>query len=148
MKPQQALAIGGLFSILIGLLHGAMIFAGPEAYIYFGAGKEMADGDAAGSILPDLLTLFIAVVFVGFGWYAFSGIGRVRRLPALKGVLIFIASIFLLRGLGVLFDVFSFFSTSDYPFRNIIFSLVSLVTGIFYGLGVYGLYFATHTKKP
>jgi putative oxidoreductase len=148
MKHQKYLTLAGVMSSLIGLLHLVIIFSGPDAYLYFGAGKEMADGDAAGSIIPDLVTLGVAVVFFVFAAYAFSGAGLIRPLFGLKKILIIISLIFLLRGLVVMADLAVYLTTPGYPFRNIVFSVVSLVTGIFYFLGFIYLRIATKQKRP
>src|SRR5687767_2094245 len=142
--------IAGLASLAIALLHIAIIFAGPGAYLFFGAGREMADADAAGSWIPDLLTLSVAVVFLVFALYGFSGAGMIRRLPLLKTGLIVIASVYTLRGLGILGDLMNYFQLDHYPFRNIIFSSFALLTGINYTAGIIkGFpYLSVQIKKP
>lgn len=142
--------IAGMLSLSISLLHVAIIFAGPDAYIFFGAGKEMADADASGSWIPDILTLAVACAFLVSALYAFSGAGLIRRLPLLKVVLIVIAIVYILRGLGVLGDLMNYFQLGHYPFRNIVFSTVALLTGIVYATGIIkGFpYLSVQTKKP
>lgn len=130
MSYTRYFIFAGLSSLAIGLLHIAIIFAGPDAYLFFGAGQEMADADASGSWVPDLFTLVVAVVFFVFALYAFSGAGIIRRLPLLKTGLIVIACVYTLRGLGILGDLMNYFQLGNYPFRNFIFSSVALLTGI------------------
>ena len=96
----------------------------------------MADMAAAGQAWPAVLTSFITLAFAVWGLYAFSGAGLIRRLPFLRLGLVLIASIFILRGLGVLPQLY-WLLTSSRPVevRHIVFSLVSLTVGVFYALG-------------
>jgi len=124
------LKIGGFFSILIGVLHIAIIFIGAPAYRYFGAGEQMANLAESGSILPAVVTFFIAVTFAVFGIYAFSGAEALQRLPALFIGLIFINIIYILRGLLVIPQIIQMTEL-----RQIVFSLVSLGIGLTYLIG-------------
>lgn len=141
MQAGNAFKIAGMLSSIVGLLHVVIIFSGPGAYVYFGAGQDMADGDAAGSWVPDLLTFGIALVFFVFAAYAFSAAGVLRALPAAKWVLICIASLFLVRGSVVVVELMGYLNEAVIPFRNLVFSTFSLVTGIFYARGVRQVYF-------
>jgi hypothetical protein len=150
MPYSRYFIVAGMLSLGISLLHIAIIFAAPEAYVFFGAGQEMADADAAGSWTPDLLTLGVAVVFMLFAMYAFSGAGLIRKLPLLKLALIIIAIIYTLRGLVIIPDLMVYFQHSSYPFRNIVFSTVSLFTGLAYTMGIVKGYphLSGQIKKP
>lgn len=150
MTYRRLFIFAGILSVLIGVLHLVIIFADPDAYIFFGAGKEMAEADRSGSWMPDIITFCVALVFLVFGAYAFSGASWIRRLPALKFALLFIASIFTLRGLAVVADLLGYFYTDNYPFRNIIFSMVSLLVGFSYILAIIKGYdhLSPQTKKP
>ena len=127
------LVAGGWLSAAASLLHIGCIIGGEKWYRFFGAGEEIAMAVAAGKMWPHLLTLGIAVVLAIWAAYAFSGAGRMRRLPLLRTGLVVITAIYLLRALlllpalvinpGVLttFDVVS--------------SLIVLVYGLAYALG-------------
>ena len=86
---------------LFAALHIAVIIGGPEWYIFFGAGREMADLARQGSWIPPTVTFFIFAVLALWSLYAFSGAGLIRRLPLLRLGLVVITSIYLLRGLGL-----------------------------------------------
>ena len=130
------LILGGIFSIAIAILHIAIIFAGAPAYRYFGAGEEMAQMASSGSLLPALITLFIAVIFAVWGLYAFAGAGVIRRLPLLHIGLAVIAGIYTLRGIGVIPQIaWMVNSPESVPPQDLIFSLASLLVGIVYGVG-------------
>lgn len=130
------LILGGIFSVAIAILHIAIIFGGAPAYRYFGAGEEMAQTAIAGSVLPALVTFFIAVIFAIWGLYAFSGAGLIRHLPLLPVGLIVIASIYTLRGIGAIPQiVWMIKSPKSVSPQDLIFSLASLLVGIVYFLG-------------
>lgn len=121
------LTIAAALSFGIALLHAAAIFMGPDAYAYLGA-PELGRAEAAGSAVPDLMTAVLVVVFGAFGAYALSGAGRVRRLPLLRVGLAAIGAVFTLRGLAVFMEVAQL-GAGGAP-RMVVFSLVSLITGV------------------
>ncbi|MBI5932778.1 MAG: hypothetical protein HY867_03635 [Chloroflexi bacterium] len=133
--------LGGVFSIAIAILHVAIIFGGAPAYRYFGAGEEMAQMASSGSVLPALATLFIAIIFAVWGLYAFSGAGLIRRLPLLPIGLVIIASIYTLRGIGVIPQiVWMVNSPKSIPPQDLIFSLASLLVGVVYFVGIISIW--------
>lgn len=107
MKPSVAaspgsawLTFGGVLSLLAAaLLHVAVIFGGGDWYRFFGAGEELARAAEQGSPVPALITLAIAAVLATWALYAFSGAGRMARLPLLRTALVAITAIYLGRGL-------------------------------------------------
>lgn len=130
------LILGGVFSTAIAILHIAIIFGGAPAYRYFGAGEEMAQMAIAGSVLPALVTFFIATIFAIWALYAFSGAGLIRHLPLLRIGLVVIAGIYTLRGIGVIPQVaWMINSPKTVPPQDVVFSLVSLIVGIVYFAG-------------
>jgi hypothetical protein len=79
----------------------AAIAVWPAAAAYF---------QAPPSLLNDRVRLFVvggsaALIPVLFGCYALSGAGVIRRLPLLRTVLVAVGSLFLLRGLFIIFTV-------------------------------------------
>jgi putative oxidoreductase len=124
------LAALGNFSI--ALLHVYIIQKGETAYRFFGAGEPMAQAAARGSSLPALVTSGIALVFAVWGLYALEGAGVAFGLPWAVPILWAIASVYGLRGLGVVM-VFV-----KHPQKNflVITSLVSLLLGGLHFLGL------------
>ena len=116
------------------LLHLAIIMGGPDWYLFFGAGEELASMAEQGSWYPGVLTFGIALVLFIWGLYGFSGAGLLRqRLPFLKASLVIISAIYLFRGLALapaylvkpeLIDTFLIWS-----------SLICLVYGAAYAIG-------------
>jgi hypothetical protein len=96
---------GGTFSILVALLHVAIILGGPDWYRFWGAGEQMAKLEENGSLLPDIVTFFLVVIFLIWGLYAYSGAGLVKRLPLLKRLVV-ISSIYTIRGLLLVTFIF------------------------------------------
>ncbi len=131
------LEIAGLSSAFIALLHVVIIFLGAPAYRYFGAGEEMAHLAEQGSPTPTVVTAVLTAVFATWAAYAFSGAGTIGRLPLLRTGLITIGTIYTLRGLLLGPQVVWFLSgyRADVPPRQLVFSLVALVTGLAYLVG-------------
>jgi hypothetical protein len=82
-----------------GLLHIAIIFGGPDWYQFFGAPKALVQMARDGQPRAALSCLAIASVLFACAAYAFSGAGRIRRLPLLSSVLLLIGGGLLLRGI-------------------------------------------------
>lgn len=94
--------VGGWLSVAASLLHIGCIIGGPDWYRFFGAGEEMAQAAARGEWMPAIVTAGIAMVLAIWAAFAFSGAGRIMRLPLLRTGLIVISAIYLLRGLILL----------------------------------------------
>jgi hypothetical protein len=124
---------GGTFSILVALLHIAIIIGGPDWYRFWGAGEQMATLEENGSLLPDLLTFFIIVIFLIWGLYAYSGAGLIRRLPLLKTALMVISSIYTIRGLLLVNDILGPEHLTSFILWT---SMVSLMAGLIHFIGI------------
>ncbi len=133
----RLLKIGGVLSFAIAFFHVLIVIIGVPAYRFFsGIGAELADLVKAGSVLPALITLLIALVFVIFGCYALSGAGVIRRLPLLRTGLISIGGIYLLRGLmNIPFWLTLTSSTFPSVTSGLIFDAISLTIGLLYVCG-------------
>lgn len=129
------LVVGGWLSLAAALLHLACIVGGPDWYRFFGAGEDMARAAERGEWRPTLVTLVIAAILLVWAAFAFSGAGRMPRLPLLRTGLIVISAVYLLRGLALmplhmvrpdLTDAFTVWS-----------SLIVLIYGICYAVGLW-----------
>ena len=127
------LVAGGWLSAAASLLHIGCIIGGEEWYRFFGAGEEIAMAAAAGKMWPHLLTLGIAVVLAIWAAYAFSGAGRIRRLPLLRTGLVVIAAIYLLRALLLLPALA--LNPAVLTTFDVVSSLIVLVYGLAYAIG-------------
>ncbi len=138
LGDNSLLFAAGLGSLMIALLHIVIIYLGPPAYRYFGAGEKMARMAENGSLYPTLLTSGITLVFIVFAIYAFSGAEIIKPLPFLRLVLIGIGTIFTLRGLAVTYFVYLVMTSGHLDLvKDMAFSLVSLTIGLFYLGGVF-----------
>lgn len=137
MHGQRPLKLAGWLSAAIAALHVVIIFFGPPAYRYFGAGEAMARQAEAGSLFPAAFTLLVATVFVLFALYAFAGAGTIRRLPLLRTGLVTIGAIYSLRGLLLLPQLAGYLRQPPVVApRDLAFSMVSLCIGLLYLVGV------------
>ncbi|NLD35898.1 MAG: hypothetical protein GX654_03430 [Desulfatiglans sp.] len=123
---------GGTFSILVALLHVAIILGGPDWYRFWGAGEQMAKLEENGSLLPDIVTFFLVVIFLIWGLYAYSGAGLVKRLPLLKTGLVVISSIYTIRGLLLVTFIFRPEQLTSFILWT---SIVSLIAGLIHFIG-------------
>lgn len=131
-----ALVVGGCLSLGIALLHVGCVIVGPAAYRYFGAGERLAALAAAGSPVPALVTLGIAVAFALFGLWALSGAGLAPRLILRRTGLVAIGAVFALRGLFLPLELRRLVLTpGSLPPRELVFSAVSLMVGLLYLIG-------------
>lgn len=135
-RSELFLVAGAVLNLMIALSHLMIVFIGPEAYVYFGAGEEMARMDREGSPLPDAITVFLAIGFCIFAVYGLSGADIIRRLPARRPILTIIAAIYLFRGMLLLQQGYVLITDPyDGIARDIFFSMVAVIVGICYAAG-------------
>ena len=124
-------------SAFIAVLHVVIIVMGAPAYRYFGAGERMARLDEQGSLVPAIVTAFLTLVFAVWAAYGLSGAGLLRRLPLMRTGLIVIGVLYTAR--GILLGPQAVWFLSGYrdavPPRQLVFSAVSLLTGLAYLAG-------------
>ena len=133
-----ALGLAGLSSSGVAVLHLVIAFAGAPAYRYFGAGERMARLQERGSLWPAFVTVLLTLMVAFWAAYAFSGARLIARLPALKQGLVLIGAIYALRGLALIPQAVLLVSGASPSLRprHLLFSLVSLLIGLLYLLGV------------
>lgn len=128
------LIVGGYLSAGAAVLHLACIAGGGDWYRFFGAGEAIAQAAERGSSVPALMTLAIAGVLGIWAAYAFSGAGRIRRLPLLRTALILISAIYLWRAAMVV--VPSAWGRPDLSPAFVLWSsAIVLVYGLTYAIG-------------
>jgi hypothetical protein len=133
------LITGGVISALIATFHLILTFK-PELYSYIAPeqGSALSQMAEQGSSLIVVATAALALIFAIWALYAFSAAGLIRPLPLLRPALIAIAAIYLLRSLFLPTEI-RMVMDQDYPFRYVLFSTLSLVTGLLYLLGMFKL---------
>ncbi|MEW7292461.1 hypothetical protein [Aquimarina sp. 2304DJ70-9] len=135
LSSKNLLIVGSVLSFLIALLHIALAIR-PKLYEYFGASK-LSELTEQGSSFTIWVTLGLVIMFVVWGFYGLSGAGIIRQLPLMRITLIGIAIIYLLRALMLPSDIMKFVQHAR-PFRFIILSIGSLLTGLLYLIGTIG----------
>jgi len=133
-----SLLVAGASSAGIAVLHVCIALVGPTAYTYFGA-ADLAPSARAGSPVPAVITIGLAIVFGLWAWYAFGGARIARKPPLLTIGIWVIGAIYVLRGAMLLPELLSLGRGGGTPPRFAMFSFVSLATGIAYLLGALGL---------
>ena len=135
-KPKPILIAGGVISALISILH-VILAVKPDLYRYVSPdqGSALAQIAGQGSSLIIIATVVLALIFAIWAIYAFSGAGLIVRLPLLRGALIAIGVIYILRALFLPSEI-NMVLTQGYPFRFVVFSTVLLVAGLLYLVGI------------
>lgn len=96
----RLLQTGSVACFIASILHGAIIFGGPDWYRFFGAGEGMAQLAERGLSYPTVVTAIVAVLLGICGAYGLSGARVFSRLPFLMFGLGLISVVFLARGLA------------------------------------------------
>lgn len=96
--------------------------------------EQLAALREKGSPFAIWINIGIVLLFLLCGAYALSGAGLFFSLPMLKGVLIAIGGIFLLRTLILPIEIYKILS-SNYSRRSFIFTVGSVVLGLLYLIG-------------
>ncbi len=148
-NSKQSLIAGGVLSALISLLH-IILALKPDLYRYIGpdqgSGLTQLAEQGSGPIV--IATVILALIFAIWAIYAFSGAGLLHSLPLLRAALIIIAVIYLLRALFLPIEI-NMVLTQGYPLRFVVFSTISLITGLFYLNGIWKRRTSlTPVKKP
>ncbi len=118
-------------SAMVALLHLGIVFAGPAAYAFFGA-QELADMKAAGSRIPDAITVSIVLLFATWGYYGLAAADALRRRPPFVAAGFWvIGSVYTVRGLGVVPEALGLATgVGEVPLRYAVFSGTALVIGL------------------
>lgn len=136
-KSNRLLLIAGYLSLAIAIFQ-AIISCVPTWSLYFGAPAEMVENRWLLLLLGEIAAGFFAI----FGLYGLSGAGKIRRLFLLRTGLIVISSIYLLRGLMVVYELLIISHLISSPeavtTQAVISSLVSLFIGLNYAIGTIG----------
>ncbi|WP_076541832.1 hypothetical protein [Shewanella sp. UCD-KL21] len=134
MQRNNLLIVAGFLSFFAALLHISCIF---------GAGEGMAQMAAAGDSYPTIVTLIIATILAGWGFYALSGAGVIFKLPLLKTCLVLITAVYLVRGVAGL--IVPFFTSAPVVHQNsptfgVVSSVICCIFGAYYLLGTIRLW--------
>jgi hypothetical protein len=128
------LTAGALASFALAILHLGIAAAGEPAYEYFTAPERLLVLARAGSIVPALVTVGIAAVFVVFAGSAWAAARR-HGAPGLRILLVGVAGIYLLRGALIVPEIVVV-RHLGYPPRILAFSLAALIIGAIHAAGL------------
>lgn len=98
-SAQKFLCAGAVSSFALALLHVGAVLVGESAARIFNAPRFVLALIQQQSLWIIPVLMVIVAIFGGFGLLAWSGAGRMRRLPWLRTGLVAVSSIYLLRGL-------------------------------------------------
>ncbi len=139
---KRLLIIASIGHFIVAMLHYVMPFLGPWAYAYFGA-PELTKMAEAGSQLPAIEAFILAIIFSIFGFMGLSAAGIIQHLKIIRNILWVVGSIYMLRGLLVIVQIYLLAQGTETQIKDIIYSLVSLVIG---AIQLLGLWFSRDVK--
>ena len=143
MKSCVPLKIAGTISTFIAIIHIIAMFIGAKAY-YFMDAPYLGDLALNGSSYPIFITSIVTIFFSIFAAYAYSGASLIPKLPFLKPILLTIGIIYLLRGLLTFVFFFLYLQNGSLTIlKEIGFSSIAFIAGIFYLYGTNKLYHLT-----
>jgi len=144
---KQILKYAGILTFAVAVFQAAVTTV-PSWARYFGAWESVASK----VWLLYISGYFVALIFVLFGFYALSSIGKIRRLPLLRTGLVVIGVVFTLRGLFLVLEILVnagvLKGSMIIPTRELISSLVSLIIGLLYLAGIIGYWSQLPKKSP
>jgi len=129
------LLIAGILSLAVAVFQAVISFV-PAWSAYFGSGDTLASN-------PTLLLtagMIVTILFAIAGLYGLSGAGVIRRLPLLRTGLIVITLVYIYRGTlfipQFLITIGSMPSPEPMPLQYLLSSLVALIIGLLYLIGL------------
>lgn len=149
-QPQKLLGAAALASFAIAIVHVAAIFGGESFARFFNAPPLVLAMIQQRSLWIIPVVLVLCGVLSTFGLYAWSGAGRMRRLPLLRTGLVTVGAIYFLRGLllGPLV-VFAVRHPGGVSWQSFAFCIVSLLLGLAYLAGTFGQWrILAHAADP
>jgi len=135
IRPKTALLLGAGCSGLVAAVHAAALAGGAPWYRWLGAPSLAARIERGDVVLPAILTVVLAVVFLAWALYALSGAGVLHRLPRTRTVLFVVGALYILRGLLLFADIVVAVQGKGVPARAFAFSAFALVAGVLHIVG-------------
>ena len=133
-KTNYYLISGGIFSLAFAVFQVSAIFWPPEFVSYLGGPAKMQATNPLGYAA---LCVIIGIMVAIAGFYAISGAGKIRHLPLLRTMLIFVTAIYLLRGLTFISDIIIIQKNPDKDLTHfLIFSLIAFCVGLVHLTGL------------
>ncbi len=135
-RGRGLLAACSYASFALALLHVACLFTGEATARFFTAPRFVLEMIRTSSWLIYPVCLVIVAVLGTFGLYAWSGAGRMRRLPLLRGGLVAVGAIYTLRGLALIPQAITMLKHPGvFPWQVPVFSSIALALGFAHLVG-------------
>jgi small-conductance mechanosensitive channel len=135
----QCFIAAGVGLTVGALAHIAAIVGGPEVIAFMGAPESIVQSARDKTWLAPVATCAIAALLFVWAWYAFAAANLVKKLPFTRAVLVFVAVVFILRGLTAVPAFFAVGVKFSSPSTQ--FSLASsgyvLVLGVLLAVGLW-----------
>jgi hypothetical protein len=138
MTGRRWLVIAGWGSLAAAAAHVSAILGGPKVYSFLGAPNYFVRWVEEGRMMPHLITFGIATILVGWAAFAFSGAGKLWRLPLLRTGLVLITGFCLGRSTAM-FTPYFWLPEHSQTFR-IVSSVIVLILGLFFFFGTRGVW--------
>jgi len=132
VPENYALLGGGIFSFAFAALQISGIWWPPHLIRYMGGPALLK---ITHPVMYACLCLALGAATMLFGCYAFSGAGRIRRLPLLRAGLVLVTTIYLLRGLLIVRQIPLVLQHPTF-IRFALFSVIALCVGAVHLAGV------------
>lgn len=138
-RAQKLLSLGGATSFFLALLHVGAVFGGEAAARFFTAPRPVLLLIQQRSLWIIPVLLVIVTILGGFGLLAWSGAGRMRRLPFLRTGLVAVSTIYLLRGIVIIpLALLALQHPGRVQWQAFLFCVVALALGVVYLTGTIG----------
>jgi hypothetical protein len=102
----KLLTFTGIIAILAAVWHLLCILGGVNWFAFARAPAIIIQSAQQGTWLAPVATIIVAMLMATCGLYAFSGAGRIRKLPLLKTAMVIIATLSLIRAILALPNLF------------------------------------------
>ncbi|MDI3452256.1 hypothetical protein QLG01_03525 [Acinetobacter sp. V89_4] len=133
--PNALLYIAALLTFCAALLHFVCVFWGANGFRFLGAGKSIVQMVERGHWYPNFTAIAVGLILKVCATYAFFAAKGIQVLPFTKLILLFVAAVFLIRGLAFPWLKSKFVGNSDLFWY--ISSAFCLILGSLYAVGVY-----------
>lgn len=132
-----ALLVAGALNCGLSLLH-LLLFVLPQTALQFLLAPDWVRWSSPPRMV--FISITFCALFALFAWYAFSGARIGPRLPLLRTALIFLACLYLLRGIVLLQELrlSAIRPTVIVPPQEFFFSAVAFLIGVLYAVGLRG----------
>jgi hypothetical protein len=143
------LILAGTGAFLGGLLHVLALIGGPEWIAFLRAPEWAVESARQGTWIAPVGAMAITGLMWLCSTYAFSGAGRLRKLPLLRTALFSISFVCMVRGVILIPLVLMYPALlARIGTFDIAASLIWLAIGVFFGLGLHGVGKQINAQRP